>query len=369
MENDKFAREIRKTGFILESKISDCLQNHGWIVINNKYYEDDFEGSVREIDLLGYKVSEIKGINVYTVLLVSCKKSEENIWALLAKKIKVKNPNSNWQPLHAWSNSKAIAYELSKQDADKTYHQEVDGLGVKNALAIPEYEVFAFQEMNKVSGAPKNDKNIFGAVTSLMKAQAYEMGALSQRKKKQSLYQFNLVSVIDSKLYRLVVNEENIYQERIECEHYISRYIIKKSETFSRIRFSTSDYFEEILKEYSKLHEANCRYSEIITESFYKEIISDRSRINILIEEFKSKIFWPIARELRITLGINISKDNLGLWQSDDKGCVEIMLPCSGSALDMLNNNEKVKSRVKAALSEVYRYEGDFIFASDDIPF
>ncbi len=37
--------------------------------------------------------------------------------------------------------------------------------------------------MNRVSGAPHNDKNIFSAVTSLMKAQAYELGALSHRKK------------------------------------------------------------------------------------------------------------------------------------------------------------------------------------------
>ena len=110
----------------------------------------------------------------------------------------------------------------------KTYHNDVIKLGVKEALSVPEYEVFAFQEMNRVSGAPHNDKNIFGAVTSLMKAQAYELGALAQRKKEPSVYQFNLMSIIESDLIRLNVDGTNIFQEKIESEHYMSRYIIKK---------------------------------------------------------------------------------------------------------------------------------------------
>lgn len=61
-----------------------------------------------------------------------------------------------------------------------------------------------------------------------MKAQAYELGALSERKKKPSVYQFNLISIIESDLIRLNIDGHNISQVEIESEHYISRYIIKK---------------------------------------------------------------------------------------------------------------------------------------------
>mgnify|MGYP001608407129 CR=1 FL=1 len=109
--------------------------------------------------------------------------------------------------------------------ASKTYHEDIIKFGVHEVLSVPDFEVFAFQEMNRTSGTPQNDKNIFSSLTSLMKAQAYELGALSQRKKSPSIYQFNLISIIDSDLIRLRLDGDNISQASIESEHYISRYI------------------------------------------------------------------------------------------------------------------------------------------------
>ena len=172
MSDDRYAKAIQKTGFILEYNVADILRQAGWTVISNKYYEDDLEGSVREIDLLAYKVSKTQQTDIYTTLLISCKKSDADIWALLARDINLKDPNASWWPLHLWSNDKAIVYEIGKPTISKSYHDHLIALGVKEALSIPEYEVFAFQEMNRVSGAPHNDKNIFSAVTSLLKAQA-----------------------------------------------------------------------------------------------------------------------------------------------------------------------------------------------------
>ncbi|MBX9896091.1 MAG: hypothetical protein K2Y09_13110 [Nitrosomonas sp.] len=74
MSDNIYAKEIHKTGFVLEYKVSDLLRQAGWTVISNKYYEDDFEGSVREIDLLAYKVRKVQQVDVYTTLLISCKK-------------------------------------------------------------------------------------------------------------------------------------------------------------------------------------------------------------------------------------------------------------------------------------------------------
>lgn len=369
MEDDKYAKEIRKTGFVLESKVGDTLRRAGWTVISNKYYEDDFEGSVREIDLLAYKVSKVQQVSVYTTLLISCKKNDVDVWALLANEINLKNPNADWWPLHAWSNDKAISYQMAKPGMAQTYHQDVAKLGVKEALAVPEYEVFAFQEMNRASGAPHNDKNIFGAVTSLMKAQAYELGALSQRKKKPSIYQFNLISIIESDLFRLVIDGNNISQEQIESEHYISRYIIKKSEIFSRIRFVVSSSFKESLKDYGRLHEANCKWFDSAINTFYDGILKDFRRTNVLIEEFRSKVEWQINWAAKQELGVKISKDSISIGWNKKGKYAEVTLFEVGPSVESLNQNSDLMQEVSAALKEVYRYTGEFQFAIDDIPF
>ena len=177
------ASEIAKTGYVLEHEIAQALKLKGWTVISGKYYVDDTEHTPREMDLIAYRVTRFKGdeVELYTALIISCKKSDENAWALLARDANLKDPNTDYWPLHAWSNDPAVTYQLSRPGKAKAYHVGMRALGVVDAVADPQVEVFGFQEMNKSSGAPKNDKAIFAAMTSLVKAQAYELSSLPGR--------------------------------------------------------------------------------------------------------------------------------------------------------------------------------------------
>ncbi|AJI48233.1 hypothetical protein IB633_07680 [Francisella philomiragia] len=74
MEIEKIKNGIKKTGFKLEFDISQLLLKNRWNVINNKYYVDDLQESVREIDLVAYKATDVKDFYTYTVLIISCKK-------------------------------------------------------------------------------------------------------------------------------------------------------------------------------------------------------------------------------------------------------------------------------------------------------
>jgi hypothetical protein len=71
---NKYAEHIRKTGFLLEFNVTKVLEKHGWNVITNKYYVDDVQGSVREIDIVAYKATDINKTGIYTALILSCKK-------------------------------------------------------------------------------------------------------------------------------------------------------------------------------------------------------------------------------------------------------------------------------------------------------
>ena len=95
--------------------------------------------------------------------------------------------------------------------------------------------MFAFQEMKLTTETPQNDKSIFNSVTSLMKAQAYELDAMSHRMNEKRVYQFNLLSIIDAEMIRISVGSDgSATASKITETHYLTRYIIKKKEEFNR---------------------------------------------------------------------------------------------------------------------------------------
>ncbi|MGJ0515141.1 MAG: hypothetical protein ACR65O_05240 [Methylomicrobium sp.] len=369
MTHHQFATNIEKTGFVLENRIAQQLKAGRWTVISNKYYVDDAEETVREIDLVAYQATRVQHFDVYTTLIISCKKSESNLWALLSRDIDLKDPNSDWYPLHVWSNDKALLYQHGMVGYSRRYHNEVCRLGVSDALKIPDVEVFAFQEMNKTSGAPQNDKNIFSAITSLMKAQSYETGALPQRKKSPAVYQFNLLSIVDSDLLRLQFTSDNISAEPIESEHYIARYIIRKRETFSRIRFLRADSFSAILADYERLHRANCKWFDSECNTFYADILTDPIRTDTLLEDFQKEVArnlsWILERHNQ--KGIQLS--SIFLFWDNKKNLVSVYAPFGHVGTQLLNSNEQARRHVTEALEKIYRYTGQFEFEDDDIPF
>lgn len=369
MSYDHFSAQIQKTGFVLENRIAQLLKSEKWTVISNKYYVDDAEDTVREIDLVAYKMTKVDNIELYTTLILSCKKNEQNAWAFLSRDINLKDPNSNWQPLHAWSNDKALMYQLQRADASSQFHEYAIAAGAGSVLQTPTVEVFAFQEMDKKTGKPQNDKNIFAAVTSLMKAQAYEMGALPKRKKTSAVYQFNLVSIVETDLIRLKFDTASAIASAVDSEHYIARYIINKRESFSRIRFMRADTFPNALVDYTTLHEANCRWFKHFRNEFYRDIFQDSKRVNVLIESFRAALQWPITRAFLYKAKKAPKGDSVSVSWNKAKSMAEITGEFDAEELGVLNNDAQANAAVAKALKTFYKFEGKFHFAEEDIPF
>lgn len=76
--SNKYAQEITKTGFELEFRVSEVFRQLGWTVIANKYYIDDHQDTVREIDLIAYRTTKLPDFRVATIVVVSCKKNEKD---------------------------------------------------------------------------------------------------------------------------------------------------------------------------------------------------------------------------------------------------------------------------------------------------
>ena len=369
LDISKIEAQIKKTGFVLEYKLASLLQKAGWHVISNRYYVDDHEESIREIDLLAYKISKIHDVSIYTTLIISCKKSEANNWVMLTRDIDLKAPNSDWWPLHAWTNDIAIKYKLNQKGTAKKYHDDLNKQGVKHALELPQREVFAFQEMDKKSGAPQNDKPIFSSITSLMKAQAYEVNSLSSRKKDVAVYQFNLLTIVDTELANVHFKDDSIKAYSTDSEHYIARYIIHKKETISRIRFINAEKFESYIEDYNKLHAQNCEWFSASIKDFYHDIVKNPDRASVLFEEFRKKSSWFY----RIFSSANKTDDFSDLsieWRNDINKIAVVSQAMTNDVIAELESREYVNLHTKTILRNVYRYEGEFIYSlSEDIPF
>lgn len=373
MELQKYIEGIKKTGFVLENRIAQILKKQGWSVISNKYYEDDFEDKVREIDLVAYKVGKVQHFDVYTCLIVSCKKSESNTWALLCRDLNIKDPNLDFRPLHSWSNQPSIQYQLSNPIKAQEYYSEITKLGVKEALDDPKVEIFGFQEMDAEKGTSKNDKAIYDSIISLIKAQAYEMSALPKRKKAPCVYQFNLLSIVDSDIVRLHFKDDEITSELIFSEHHVSRYIINRRQYTSKIRFLNASIFKKKLPDYGDLHNANLSWYDKTCDSFYNEIEKDHERIKLYIDEFRKEVNWKIHSQLYKLLKKYIELDNVSLiWIEREKSLmISLEVKETEYLVDIgtnLSKDEETKEFVAVALKKYYRYTGPFYFDAD-IPF
>lgn len=362
MELEKYVKQIEKTGFVLEAKIAEILRRHRWTVIHGRYYIDDVKGSVREIDLLAYKAKKIDGILYYTTLIVSCKKNEQNIWALLTKNRDNDDPNREWDPLQVWSNNKVLSFILSN-DWKQDYTEKLETLGIYSVLMNAEMNLFAFQEMNKSTGKPQNDRAIFDATTSLMKAQSYEIKALPERKQTPALYQFNLVSVFDGDLVRLHFSDGQITASERDSDVYIGNYIVDQNDTWSRIHLVRANAFDTVLDSYDELYRFNCRYFSEFRDSFYDSAVSDFHRRNLLEEDFLSQIKWRIAYVLKRD---DVPHMSLSYYTETDTLCLYIDV--QSQELDVLNEKEDIRTLLRKTAKSVYRFSGD-ILLENDLPF
>ena len=362
-DTNKYLVGIETTGFGLEYEVSRSLVSDGWTVINNKYYIDDVQGSSREIDILAYKVSNKNKILVYTVLIVSCKKSADNVWALLAKQKSENDPNIDWHPVTLWSNQKILRLMIENYNWKERYLK--DSSELYDQLLAPSKHIFAFQELNKNKGSPQNDKAIFNSIISTMKSQDYEINSLEKRKKEDAVYNFNLVSVVDAPLYRVNFGEAKPEIESIESDIYVGSYIINKRETISRVHIVCADKFSSYLPIYSHLHKHNVSQSAVIKNSYFENVLADSAKVDLFIKDFNREVRWIIYTTLR-----DVRRDEKAplpdisiFWNAkENKAEIEIESVHEESELEALNSNRKLITKVSSALKKIYGYEGDFTF-------
>ncbi len=276
-KEDNVKEAISSTGFIVEHKASQILETKGWRVITNRYYLDDIENKPREIDILGYKNAKIDNINYFFTLLISCKKSQTDDWVLITKDYK-EDVNSTKFPFYHWTNDRILGKRIEEKEFLSNYAQLIQENEATQKICDYERNVFAFQQIcpvkdkkdNVVKWKNNNDKDIYNSVTTLLKAAEYEIKILPDRKRKKSIYYFDLLSVFDGNLYEAHCCDNNeIEIKSIREAKYVNRFIVNSKENFYRINFITLEHLNEYLTILDKYAEKLIKYLSNVREEYF----------------------------------------------------------------------------------------------------
>lgn len=366
------------TGFFLEHTIAGLLECNGWQVIHNRFYLDDANPLQREMDIIAYKVNEAHQVDVYTTLIISCKKSVDNHWLFLTRKSSGTLNNITPFPLANYSNDPGLIYQMRKNN----WYGELKNKDQKYKFLREESNngeiIFAFREYNVKKSNIANDSAIYESINTLLKSQSYELNSLIEgRKSKPSYYSFNLISVSDViSMLKVHCEGEEITTEHIDKINYINRFIIRQAVNNSVINFVSLNAFENKLKEYSKLHRHNTKLIESELDEFYKvNLFSDYTAKKLIYDRAKESLIGDLHFYFAIELnGFNYYeyddiKDLYLESNNKDKTFYFSIRRNNRQLLNVLNGNDEVQTIVSTwFLSNLY-YKGPFYFEIDEHPF
>jgi len=377
MDYTPYIEGIKKTGFPLEHKVALQLRDRKWTVIANRYYVDNDEERPREVDIVAYRYCNLHpDFDLFTTVILSCKKSDHSVWTFLAREAASRDPNTNREPFHHYSGCPAFNFMRSEDpEWPKTYHKKILSFNLQDIFKKSKTEIFALQELSngngeksKGIGKPLGDSAMFSAVMSLMKAQYYELSVKHKKKrKKPAIYQLNLLSIVDGEMIEFKFDDsQEIKARHVLYENYIARYIFDSVESFSRIVFTTHDNLCNALEQYERLHVANQKIFAEVVNDFYKDVVHDTSKLRVFEEEF----FAHLSRKLRVFYlkscrqydKLNVSS----IWFNKENSVLEIGVDNIFLEIEFLNDS--CLTLAKDAVRLFYKYEGDVIF-DESLPF
>lgn len=367
---------IKKTGFVLENKITDILEANDWNVINNRYYIDDVTGSQREIDILAYKPHLVEDICIYTSLLVSCKKSEKNAWVFLTKPINIDNPNFDYFKISNITNLKIFTHYKYDNQIKKAVRKNLHTLQFLDEIYNLDRNVYGFQEIDLNKGTPQNDKRIYESIASTIKALAYELQAIRQRRKQAVLYNFNLLTVFEGRMIEAFYRKKNKPEiDDVKVLKYLNRFIINKKDDYYRIHFIKYDHLQDYLDNFNQLHEWQKQFYSNIFSKYQSSFLSDYALRNLYRDEIKNEILSFIDFQIKWDYKYNIETlENLYFSADEDNNVLQISIGIENEEIvKKLNSDEFIINLTKDALARWARYHGELEFvispSEDDIPF
>ena len=372
---DQCIKAIAQTGFMLESRVASALRERQWSVLGNRYYLDDITAVPREIDLIAYKARTVDKATVYTALIISCKKSDQNSWVFLTKTLNKLDRNIELYPVNIWSNSKILVHLDIRKAFVSAISENILQNGLLNSMFSIDRNVFAYQEVNLSNGTPQNDKRIYDSITTCIKAMEYERNALKARKRAPCLYQFVILNVVESRLLEYFCELDPPVVAEADHVKYLNRFIVNKADDFRIIHFVKDSHLGTFLDLMEDYHQWSIAVCSSVFDQYRARFLSDSGLRNLFAEEVANDLKFSIQIRAKYALHIDDFKIDKINFSSDAKNQVLVLFVGTSDedALRKLNEDPWLRSKIAASLKERASYEGPFMFGGeeyeDDIPF
>lgn len=362
---DQIPDALAKTGFILEYRVAQEFRKAGWWTIGGRYYADDVDGRARELDLVAYRTSKSKELDVVTAVLVSCKKDNETTWAFLTKDKPKHDPNFDWEPVHYWTDVQPLQTYLGSDSWKEKYIKEL-GKTYDNFKATK--DIFAFQQIAAHKVAPKNDKAIFDSIVSLMKALDHEVEAVTSRAKgKKRIYIFSLLSVVDAAMVDVSYAGKKPVATEVEQLTHLARYMVRKRDLSALIHFVRSDKISQFVSALTQLANVNAKHMVTLVKRSYDAIQWNSSIQSYFASKLKARLIWTIGRFFRDNEFLSPSVEEVRFGFDSGKLAIQTDI-YDDKLLEILNSDKSIRADIAKLLKDVARYEGYFVFEID-IPF
>ena len=279
-ELEKIKKALAKTGHIFEHHIGTQFEQEGWMIIPNKFYLDRDDNKGKEIDLVAYRISEVREQTAYiTVVVIEAKQSQKNKWVFFTKGDYMGDINMHTAPLYYHNEIEEVGRYLSPNAL-------LAGMGEREQLDLFNFprKAYTFAEVADDRKGHQGSSffraiatnTIYNAIFGVIKAHMSELDFYRNRRIARDEKRFYLV-------FPLVVFNGDLLEAQIgpggaidlqetTAIQYVNRYRSPAYDNFYSANIIRQDALPEYIDIYTRIHDGIQGQVQGMMDKFYSNL-------------------------------------------------------------------------------------------------
>lgn len=277
---DKIKKALTKTGHIFEHQIGALFESKGWMIIPNKFYLDRDDNKGKEIDLVAYRITEVRDQTAYiTVVVIEAKQSDKNTWVFFTKGDYLGDINMHTAPLYYHNEIEEVGRYLSPNAL-------LAGMGERDQLELFNFprKAYTFSEVADDRRGSQTSSyfravasnNIYNAIFGVIKAQMSELDFYRNRKiarnEKRFYLTFPLVVFNGDMLEAQIAPNGEIELRDTQEIQYVNRYRSQAYDNFYTTNIIRRDMLSEYIDIFTRIHDGMCGQVKGMIDRFYDNL-------------------------------------------------------------------------------------------------
>jgi len=325
---EKIKRALAKTGHIFEHQIGSLFERNGWMIIPNKFYLDRDDNKGREIDLVAYRISEVRDQTAYiTVVVIEAKQSTKNKWVFFTKGGYSGDINMQTAPLFFHNEIEEVGRYLNESVL-------LSGMAERDQLDLFNFprKAYSFSEItDDRKGAQTSSyfravatNTIYNAIFGVIKAQMSELEFYRNRriaKNEKRFYTVLPLVVFNGDLMEAqIAPSGHVDLTETREIQYVNRYRSAAYDNFHSVNIIHRSILPDYIDLFSAIHQGIGTQAKQMIDRFYANL--DLTSFELLWERIIDRLhrdeqFAPFNPGNLIPHHFNAAKSVLEIYVDD----------------------------------------------------